>query len=207
MNEGWSLQRLRAVMYAVAMMVGFLAPLQPASYTGPRTLWVWLGVWQSTLGISSTTGIVLVTWLAVVLTALGTGLRLLAAARRSSRLRAFGSLAIGLALCILMPPFGALAAAPILIAYELTVFSMATSPTSRSSTSASSTSPSVTSGLRILLQEVGSLGITLAFAALSWQYNARILEKALLIACGIGLMARAAAPAPSASRPTDQTAA
>ncbi len=202
MNEGWSLQRLRAGVYAVAMMVGFLAPLQPASYTGPRTLWVWLGVWQSTMGISSTTGIVLVTWLAVALTALGTGLRLLAAARRSSRLQALGSLAIGLALCILMPPFGALAAAPILIAYEVTVVAMATSPTSRSSASASSVPL-----LSILLQEVGSLGITLAFAALSWQYNARILEKALLIACGIGLMARAAAPAPSAPRPTDQTSA
>ncbi len=202
MNEGWSLQRLRAGVYAVAMMVGFLAPLQPASYTGPRTLWVWLGVWQSTMGISSTTGIVLVTWLAVALTALGTGLRLLAAARRSSRLQALGSLAIGLALCILMPPFGALAAAPILIAYEVTVFAMATSPTSRSSASASSVPL-----LSILLQEVGSLGITLAFAALSWQYNARILEKALLIACGIGLMARAAAPVPSAPRPTDQTSA
>ena len=195
MNEGWSLQRLRAGVYAVAMMVGFLAPLQPASYTGPRTLWVWLGVWQSTMGISSTTGIVLVTWLAVALTALGTGLRLLAAAQRSSRLQALGSLAIGLALCILMPPFGALAAAPILIAYELTVFAMATS------TAASSSIP----WLRILLQEVGSLGITLAFAALSWQYNARILEKALLIACGIGLMARAAVP--SASKPTNQTVA
>ncbi len=194
MMEGWSLKRLRIGIYAVALMIGFLAPLQPASYTGPRTLWVWLGVWQSTLGISSTTGIVLVTWLAVVLTAMGTGLRLLAAARRSSRLQAMGTLAIGLALCILMPPFGALAAAPILIAYEVTVFAIA-------NTTASGSLP----WLSILLQEVGSLGITLGFATLSWQYNARILEKALLIACGIGLMARAAIPA--ASKPTDQTVA
>ncbi len=194
MTEGWSLKRLRIGIYAVALMIGFLAPLQPASYTGPRTLWVWLGVWQSTLGISSTTGIVLVTWLAVVLTAMGTGLRLLAAARRSSRLQAMGTLAIGLALCILMPPFGALAAAPILIAYEVTVFAIA-------NTTASGSLP----WLSILLQEVGSLGITLGFATLSWQYNARILEKALLIACGIGLMARAAIPA--ASKPTDQTVA
>ena len=194
MTEGWSLKRLRIGIYAVALMIGFLAPLQPASYTGPRTLWVWLGVWQSTLGISSTTGIVLVTWLAVVLTAMGTGLRLLAAARRSSRLQAMGTLAIGLALCILMPPFGALAAAPILIAYEVTVFAIS-NPTASGSVS----------WLSILLQEVGSLGITLGFATLSWQYNARILEKALLIACGIGLMARAAIPA--ASKPTDQTVA
>ena len=86
-QQGWSLARLRGAIYAVAMMVGFLAPVQPATYTGPRTLWVWLGVWQSTMGITSTTGIVLVTWLAVLLTVLGALLRLWAARRRMPRAR------------------------------------------------------------------------------------------------------------------------
>lgn len=199
-QQGWSLARLRGAIYAVAMMVGFLAPVQPATYTGPRTLWVWLGVWQSTMGITSTTGIVLVTWLAVLLTVLGALLRLWAAMRRMPRARAVGSALMGLAVCILMPPFGALVAAPILIAFEVVVISAARLDAS----SAGGQSANERSGLRALAQEAGVLAAAACFAALSWQYNARLLEQALLIACGAGLIARAALPGKAAAGENSQ---
>ena len=185
MNEGWSLARLRGVIYAVALMVGFLAPVQPASYTGPRTLWVWLGVWQSTMGMTSTTGIVLVTWVAVGATALGALLRLWATARGMRRVRAVGSVLMGLAVCMLMPPFGALVTAPILVAFEVVVLSVAVRDVAGASGR---------NWLRALAQETGALAVAACFAALSWQYNARLLEQALLIACGVGLIVRAALP-------------
>ena len=198
-QQGWSLVRLRAVIYAVALMVGFLAPLQPAGYTGPRTLWVWLGVWQSTMGVTSTTGIVLVTWLAVSVTAAGALLRLWSAARGTRRAQAVGSVLMGLAVCVLMPPFGALVAAPILVAFEVVVLSVA--GTAARGKSADDGKPD---WLRALLRETGALAVAACFAALSWQYNARLLEQALLIACGAGLIARAALPGKAAAGENSQ---
>ena len=190
MNEGWTLARLRGAIYAVAMITGFLAPVQPTTYTGPRTLWVWLGVWQSTMGITSTTGIVLVTWLIVFIAALGAILRLWAAVSGKQRMRAAGSVLQGLAVCVLMPPFGALVAAPILVAFE----AVAVAAVRQDSVGSRSLG-----WLHALAHEAGVLAAAACFAVLSWQYNARLLEQALLIACGVGLIARAALPTKATS--------
>ncbi len=181
MKQG--LSRMRWLIYVAALGAGFLAPWQSAGYNGPRTLWVWLGVWQSTMGMSSTTGIVLVTWLAVALSGLGAWLRVWAAANDGRRLLAAGSLLLALAVSVLMPPVGALAVLPVLVAYEVVVIA---------STKDSGITPRQWTSA--LLREVAALGVFVSFAALSWQYNAQLLERALLIACGLGLVARAALP-------------
>ena len=184
MQSGWSLTRLRVVIYAAALAAGYLAPWQSASYAGPHTLWVWLGVWQSTFGISSTSGIVVVTWLAIVLSGLGAALRLWASAHFRPRLQALGSLLLAAAICVLLPPVGALVALPVLLAFEAAGAVSAARP-------ATPTRPQWTAAW---LQEVAAVGIFVSFAALSWQYNAQLLVRALLIACGLGLVARAALP-------------
>lgn len=186
MQSSGSLTRLRVVIYIAALGAGYLAPWQSASYAGPHTLWVWLGVWQSTLGISSTSGILVVTWLAVALSALGALLRLWSAAYGRPRLQALGSLLLALAICVLMPPIGALVAMPVLLAFEAVGIASAR-PATQARTQWSTA----------WLQEVTPLGIFVSFAALSWQYNAQLLVRAMLIACGLGLIARAALPAPA----------
>ena len=183
MQSGWSLTRLRVVVYAAALAAGYLAPWQSANYADPHTLWVWLGVWQSTFGISSTSGIVVVTWLAIVISGLGAALRLWASAHSRPRLQALGSLLLAAAVCVLLPPVGALIALPVLLAFEV-----AGAASTRPAT------PGHTQWTAAWLQEVAALGIFVSFAALSWQYNAQLLVRALLIACGLGLVARAALP-------------
>lgn len=49
---------------------------------------------------------------------------------------------------------------------------------------------------RALLGEVMPLGVFLSFAVLSWQYNALLLEKAVMVSFGLSLVVRAALPSP-----------
>jgi hypothetical protein len=198
MKQSSPLARLRVVLYAVVLGAGFLAPWQSASYTGPRTLWVWLGVWQSTLGMTSTVGIELVTWLAVVLSGLGALMRWWGVAHAGRRWQASGSLLLALAVSVLMPPVGALVTMPAIVVYEVVVMSGADGGVEAAKTPRWG---------RAILREVASLGVFVSFAALSWQYNARLLEQALLITCGLGLIARAALPTEASATDAKKSAA
>ena len=53
---------------------------------------------------------------------------------------------------------------------------------------------------RALLGEVMPLGVFASFAVLSWQYNALLLEKAVLVSFGLSLLVRAALPSTAAAR-------
>ena len=189
MKQEWSMARLRWVIYAAVLGAGFLAPWRAADAMGPRTLWVWLGVWQSTMGMTSTTGIVLVTWVAVALCAVGAALRVWAAAQARPRMQAAGSLLLMLAVCVLMPPVGAVVVAPVVVAYEAVGMASAGMAVRRAARP---------HWVAVLLSEVTALGVLVCFAALSWRYNARLLEQALLVACGLGLIGRAALPTAAA---------
>jgi protein-S-isoprenylcysteine O-methyltransferase Ste14 len=52
---------------------------------------------------------------------------------------------------------------------------------------------------RALLGEITPLGVLVSFAALSWQYNASLLTRAVLISFGISLVVRALVPPASAA--------
>lgn len=53
-----------------------------------------------------------------------------------------------------------------------------------------------------LLGEVFPLAVMVCFAALSWQYNSDLLERAVLVSFGISLITRALLPKPEASKPS-----
>uniref|UniRef100_E6PXG0 Uncharacterized protein n=1 Tax=mine drainage metagenome TaxID=410659 RepID=E6PXG0_9ZZZZ len=187
--------RLRIPIVLVFLILGFWAPWQSHLDAGPRTAWVWLGVWISTLGtsgdsgtsaISSTVGIVLVTWVAIVFAGVGALLRLWAAAHAAKPQRGLlGAWLLFAAIAILMPPTGALAALTLtaLFLFRLALAGDANRP-----------SASAPQWGRAILGELAPIGVFLCLATLSWQYNASLIERAILIACGVALLARAAFP-------------
>ena len=194
--------RLHTPILLAILALGFGAPWQSHLDAGPRTAWVWLGVWLSTLGtsgdagaspISSTSGIVLVTWAAIVFAAVGALLRVTAAARATKpRSGLLGAWLLVAAVSILMPPTGALAA---LTASALFLLLLALAPQPASPEVRVAETPARRWG-RAILDELAPIAVFLSLAALSWQYNASLLERAMLIGCGLALIARAAAPSP-----------
>lgn len=194
--------RLRLLIVLLFLLLGFWAPWQSHLDAGPRTAWVWLGVWLSTLGasadsgasaISSTSGIVLITWVAIVFAGFGVLLRILAKARvakprLSLHLNLLGAWLLTAAISILMPPTGALAAV-ILTA----LFLLRLAP-ARNAMEASQPPAGPPRWGRTILGEIAPIGVFLSLAALSWQYNASLLERAILISCGLALILRAAIP-------------
>lgn len=56
--------------------------------------------------------------------------------------------------------------------------------------------------MRAVLSEITPLGVLVSFAALSWQYNAELLIRAILISFGVSLVVRALlTPGPEAPQP------
>jgi len=82
-------------------------------------------------------------------------------------------------------------------AYKKTVPRLIPSPWPR--VAASGQSPNWT---RALLYEITPLGVLVSFATLSWQYNAFLLSRAVLICFGLSLVVRALVPPnPEAQQP------
>ncbi len=69
--------RFRLWIIVAVIALGFWAPwIEPLALGTRTTTWLWLGFQLSSLHITQTSGIVLVTWLAIALAAIGAWLRL-----------------------------------------------------------------------------------------------------------------------------------
>jgi len=138
--------RFRLVGIVLIFGIGFWAPWQPllprALDAGPRTItWLWLGFKLSALGMTSSSGIVAVTWLAIFFAALAAMLRVWGTAylgagvvygsdMNAEHLRAdgpyrhvrnplySGTWLMTFAISMLMPPSGALFALVLLMVFE-----------------------------------------------------------------------------------------
>jgi hypothetical protein len=121
-----------------------------------------------------------VTISALVAAALGALLSIAAHIRGSAALWAAGAWLFGCSVAILMPVWtavGFLGALLLLVALRARFVAM------RPATA-----------LTAFLSELWPLGYTAAFATLAWRYNPQLLLKALVIALGVSLVARALLP-------------
>jgi protein-S-isoprenylcysteine O-methyltransferase Ste14 len=231
------------IMFAL-ILLGFYAPWTIYLHWGTRTtLWLWLGFQFGALGISSTTGIELVTVLAILTAALAVIFRLWGTAYlgvtivQNSEMKAQGVLADGpyrhvrnplyigtwlsiASMSVLMPATGALFTMTLVTihlfrlilgeeafltqklgapytAYRQAVPRLLLS--ARPRVPAEGRSPN---WLKAALGEITPIGILISFVALSWQYNAEILIRAILISFGISLVAKALLNPNAPSQPT-----
>jgi len=68
--------RFRLWIIVAILTLGFWAPwIEPLGWGSRTTTWLWLGFQLSALSITSTSGIVIVTWLAITAAAIGAALR------------------------------------------------------------------------------------------------------------------------------------
>jgi protein-S-isoprenylcysteine O-methyltransferase Ste14 len=228
--------RFRLVLMVLVITLGFYAPWIEALHWGTRTTaWLWLGFELSRLGISSATGIEVVTALAIAMAAVAAGIRVWGTAYlgtgtvNNTEMKAgvvmadgpfryvrnplyLGSWLMVAVISVLMPPTGALVTMTVLTifllrlilgeeaflsgklgesyaAYRVAVPRLI--PSLRSRVTASGQQPKWG---RALLGEITPLGVLVSFAALSWQYNASLLTRAVLISFGISLVIRAVLP-------------
>lgn len=121
-----------------------------------------------------------VTFSALAAAALGALLSIAARLRGSGALWSAGSFLFGCSVAILMPP---LTAVGFLGALLLTLALRARFVAMHSVTALAS-----------VLSELWPLGYAAGFAVLAWRYNPQLLLKALLIALGVSLVARALLP-------------
>lgn len=135
--------RFRVWIIVAAIALGFWAPwIEPLALGTRTTTWLWLGFQLSALHITQTSGIVLVTWLAIAIAALGAWLRIWGTATlgtgtvHHSQLQAPGVAADGpyryvrnplylgttfmiAAIAVVMPPTGALLTVLFLVIFQL----------------------------------------------------------------------------------------
>ncbi len=238
--------RFRLILSTVIVLLGFWAPWIEWLHLGTRSsTWLWLGFQLGGLGLSSTTGIEIVTLATILVAALAALLRLWGTACLgpatvwSGVMRAgtatqpsplsvngpyrfvrnpldLGSLLMNAAIATLMPPTGALISF-LLIAIFVFRLILAEEDFLRLQLGASykaycravprllpglgrSLPPTIPATLQkptwlsALLAELFPVGVLVTFAALSWQYNADLLIRALLISFGLSLVARALIP-------------
>ena len=228
--------RFRLMLMVLVIMLGFFAPWIESLHWGTRTTtWLWLGFELSRLGISSATGIEVITALAIAVAAAAAIIRVWGTAYlgtatvNNTEMKAgivtangpfryvrnplyLGSWLMVAVISVLMPPTGALVTMTILTiflmrlilgeeaflsgklgesyaAYRAAVPRLI--PRLRSRVTASGQQPNWG---RALLAEITPLGVLVSFAALSWQYNASLLTRAVLISFGISLVVRAVLP-------------
>ncbi|HEX6495909.1 MAG TPA: hypothetical protein VF018_10520 [Acidobacteriaceae bacterium] len=126
-----------------------------------------------------------VTISAVAAAALGGLLSIAAGMRGSAALGAVGTLLFGASVAILMPMWTAIS---FLGALLLIVILRARFVTMGRATA-----------LVALLRELWPIGYAIGFAVLAWRYNPQLLLKALVIALGVSLVARALLPSTAAA--------
>jgi protein-S-isoprenylcysteine O-methyltransferase Ste14 len=235
--------RFRVWIMVVVIFLGFSSPWIELLHLGTRTTaWLWLGFELSSLGISSTIGILAVTILTIIVAALAAIIRIWGTAYlgtatvNNAQMKAghvmadgpyrhvrnplyIGSWLMVAAISMLMPVSGA-AFTMILLsvflirlilgeeaflaprlgepyaAYKQAVPRLIPSLWPR--VKAAGQSPNWG---RALLYEITPLGVLVSFAALSWQYNAFLLSRAVLVCFGLSLVIRALVPpAPDAQQ-------
>jgi hypothetical protein len=147
-------------------------------------IWLALPVVLSRHGFHLEYATITVTFGALMAAALGTLLSIAAHIRGSAALWAVGTCLFGASVAILMPPWtavGFLGALLLLLGLRARFVAM----------------PIVTVPVAFI-SELWPIGYAAAFAVLAWRYNPQLLLKALVIAFGVSLVARALLPSSSA---------
>jgi hypothetical protein len=152
--------------------------------TSTTMAWLALPVMLARHGVHLEYATVTVTISATVSAALGALLSIVARLRGSAALWAAGAFLFGASVAILMPlwtAIGFLGALLLIVALRARFVAMRP-----------------VTALAAVLSELWPLGYAAGFAALAWRYNPQLLLKALVIAFGVSLVARALLPAQSA---------
>lgn len=147
--------------------------------------WLALPVTLARHGVHLEYATITVTISALVAAALSVLLSIAAHMRGSSILWAAGAFLFGCSVSILMPLWtavGFLGALLLIVALRARFIAMRPVTT-----------------LPALLSELWPLGYAVGFAALAWRYNPQLLLKALVIAFGVSLVARALVPSQGAA--------
>jgi hypothetical protein len=142
--------------------------------------WLALPVTLARHGVHLESATITVTISALVAAALSALLSIAAHMRASSILWAAGAFLFGCSVSILMPLWtavGFLGALLLIVALRARFIAMRP-----------------VTALPALLSELWPLGYAVGFAALAWRYNPQLLLKALVIAFGVSLVARALVP-------------
>jgi protein-S-isoprenylcysteine O-methyltransferase Ste14 len=230
--------RFRMWISALIVVIGFWSPwldisgLQSLNLGSRTTLWLWLGFQLSNLGVTSTTGIEIVTAVAILVAAVAAWFRVWGTAClgagivHNAEMKAGAVMADGpyryvrnplylgsyltiVALSILMPPSGA-AFTLVLLAVTLLRLILGeeaflaaklgepyleykravprTIPMLRSRVAAGGGNAD---WVRSLVSEIFPIGVVVCLATLSWQYNAHLMLRAILVCFGISLVTRA----------------
>jgi hypothetical protein len=171
-----------AIVFAFALFLW--APWDRTTGTtssGMTMTWLALPVTLARHGVHLEYATVSVTISALVSAALGALLSIAARMRGNAALWSVGAWLFGCSVAILMPlltAIGFLGALLLILALRARFVAMRPA-----------------SALVAFLSELWPLGYTAAFAALAWRYNPQLLLKALVIALGASLVARALLPA------------
>jgi protein-S-isoprenylcysteine O-methyltransferase Ste14 len=225
--------RFRLLLMTFVIVLGFFAPWIEYLHWGTRTTtWLWLGFELSALGVSSATGIQLVTALTIAIAALAAAVRIWGTAYlgtgtvNNTEMKAgpvmadgpyrhvrnplyLGSWLMVAAISVLMPPTGALVTMVVLSIFLLRLIlgeeaflnAQLGQPYAAYRNSVPRLIPSLWPRIpargrqpnwgRAILGELMPLGALVSFATLSWQYNASLLTRAVLISFGLSLVVRA----------------
>ena len=174
--------RCRVPLALVAWLLGYWAPWLPA---GSGTTWLALSAWGSTHGLHQLAlSSLFVTTAVTFCSLLGATLRVWYAALDSGRstMAQFGWFAVGAPLSVLLPVTGA--------ALYLTVLALASLAGFWSNQPARVGSPM----LPRLVGEAFPILAAGCFLAMSWQYNAQLLTRGLLVSAGLSLLGWAIFP-------------
>lgn len=179
--------RLAVALEAVLVVVFALCLWAPwdrsadATSSSLNMLWLSLPMMLSHHGMVLETVTNTVTICALVIAALGAAFAIAGRARGKAVVWAVGIFLFAVSVAILMPQWtavGFLGAVLLLLALRVRF-----------------TTLQPMRALAALLRELWPLGYAIAFAALAWHYNPQFLIKALVIAFGLSLVARALIPA------------
>ena len=183
--------RLAAVLEAALVLVFALCLWAPwdraadAASSALNMLWLSLPMMLSHRGMALVSVTLVVTIFALVLSALGALLAILSRARGKVVPWAVGFFLFAISVAILMPVWTAVGfLGAVLLLLALRVRCTAMQPTR---------------SLAAVLHELWPLGYAIGFAVLAWHYNPQFLIKALMIAFGLSLVARAVLPSPATS--------
>lgn len=228
--------RFRVGISFVIILLGFWAPwVNYLHWKSHVSTWLWLGVKLSSLGITSTSGILVVTGLVIAVAAAAAVLRVWGTAclgpalvnsdemetgkvladgpyRHVRNPLYLGSWLMIAAIAVLMPPSGAALSLLLLALFLLRIvlgeeafltdqlgdpylaYKRAVSrllPSLWPRVPASGQSPRWSYAL---LSEITPLGVLIVFLTLSWQFNADLLIRAILVSFGLSLVVRALLP-------------
>lgn len=182
--------RLAVVFESVLVLVFALCLWAPwdrasdASSSSLNMLWLTMPMTLSHRGMALEYVTLTVTICTLVISMLGALLAIAGRVRGKGVVWAIGMFLFAVAVAILMPQWtavGFLGAVLLMLALRVRFTTIAPVRT-----------------LGAVLSEIWPLGYTIGFAAFAWHYNPQFLIKALVIAFGLSLVARALLPSPAA---------